>query len=383
MTVKDGQLVLPNGISYRSLVLPPTRDTIDPKSLEKLKELIEAGATVLLGPRPSSAAGLEDYPKCDEKVHRLADAIWGNEPAKAGQRAIGRGRVVWGRDLAELLAADGVPPDFEIRDKEAASDFEWIHCRGDDADVYFVSNQSDGDRTVDLCFRVTGRQPVLWDAVWGVRRALPEYRDEKGVTVVPARFAAGQSWFFVFASSTAGTPRSATTRNFPAAKPVLELNGAWEVRFDPKWGGPASVVFDKLVDWTQRPEEGIRFYSGTAVYRKTFDLPKTLAGEPLTSPVYLDLGVVKDVAEVRLNGKRLGVVWTAPWRVDVGGALKRQGNELEIDVVNQWPNRLIGDSRLPPGRRLTKSNTKLQPTDPLVPSGLLGSVTLQVDDRSR
>jgi hypothetical protein len=175
------------------------------------------------------------------------------------------------------------------------------------------------------------------------------------------------------------TPKSATLRNFPATKSALDLDGGWEVRFDPKWGGPTSIVFDKLEDWTKRPEEGIRFHSGTATYRKTFDLPKSFITKHILPPMYLDLGVVKDLAEIRLNGKRLGVVWTAPWRVDIRGAVKRHGNELEIDVVNEWPNRLIGDSRLPADKPLTKSNYKLKPDDPLVPSGLLGPVTLQIE----
>ena len=379
MTVKEGRLVLPDGVTYRYLVLPPTRDTVDPASLRRIKELIEAGATVMLGPRPVSAAGLEDYPKCDEEVKQLADAIWGTgESAKAGKRRIGAGRVVWGRDLAELLKADGVPPDVEI-DNGTMSDFEWIHYRTDDTDIYFVSNQSDHEQLVDVRFRVIGKEPVLWDPVWGTRRALPEFRDEKGVTVVPVRFAPRQSWFLVFSSLMHATPKSATLRNFPATKSALDLDGGWEVRFDPKWGGPTSIVFDKLEDWTKRPEEGIRFHSGTATYRKTFDLPKSFITKHILPPMYLDLGVVKDLAEIRLNGKRLGVVWTAPWRVDIRGAVKRHGNELEIDVVNEWPNRLIGDSRLPADKPLTKSNYKLKPDDPLVPSGLLGPVTLQIE----
>jgi hypothetical protein len=381
MTVKDGRLVLPDGVAYRYLVLPPTRDTADPKSLGKIKELIEAGATVVLGPRPVSAAGLERYPKCDEDVRGLADAIWGRgESAKTGERTIGRGRAVWGRELADLLKADGIPQDIEVGGAGAASDFEWIHHRDNDADVYFVSNQADGQRDVELRFRATGRQVVLWDPVWGTRRALHECREERGVTVVPARFAARQSWFFVFTRSTTNVAKSPTARNFPASKRVLELGGGWRVSFDPKWGGPANVVFDKLDDWTKRPEEAIKFYSGTATYRKAFDLPASLAGGQLASPLYLDLGEVKDLAEVRLNGRPLGVIWTAPWRVDVSGAVRQRGNELEIDVVNQWPNRLIGDSRLPPDKQLTRSNYRLKPDDPLVPSGLIGPVTLQIEE---
>jgi hypothetical protein len=209
---------------------------------------------------------------------------------------------------------------------------------------------------------------------------LPDWRDDKETTVVPMHFAPRQSWFLVFGPSKAEMSKSAALRNFPAVRPVSTLDGDWSVRFDPKWGGPANVVFNKLEDWTKRPEEGIKYYSGTATYCKTFDLPKSLAATQSSSPIYLDLGTVKDLAEVRLNGKRLGVIWTAPWRIDIRGAVKEQGNELEIDVVNQWPNRLIGDSRLPADKQLTKSNYKLKLDDPLVPSGLLGPVALQVEE---
>jgi hypothetical protein len=107
---------------------------------------------------------------------------------------------------------------------------------------------------------VIGKQPMLWDLVWGTRRALPEYRVEKDVTVVPVRFAARQSWFLVFNPSTAAAPKPATSRNFPATRLALDLGGAWEVRFDPKWGGPASVMFDRPVaqsfNWRQQTSRG-------------------------------------------------------------------------------------------------------------------------------
>jgi hypothetical protein len=286
---------------------------------------------------------------------------------------------VWGRDLVDLLKADGLPQDVEIGDKAMQADFEWIHYRDGEKDIYFVSNQSDQDQTIQVRFRVKGKPPLLWDPLCGTQRMLPDWRDDKETTVVPMHFAPRQSWFLVLGPSKAETPRSAALQNFPAVKPVSTLDGDWSVRFDPKWGGPANVVFNKLEDWTKRPEEGIKYYSGTATYCKTFDLPKRLAATQSLSPIYLDLGTVKDLAEVRLNGKRLGVIWTAPWRIDIRGAVKERGNELEIDVVNQWPNRLIGDSRLPADKQLTKSNYKLKPDDPLVPSGLLGPVTLQVE----
>lgn len=191
---------------------------------------------------------------------------------------------------------------------------------------------------------------------------------------MPLEFAPRQSWFVVFRER-ASAP--ATRRhNFPVLATVAELGGAWTVRFDPKWGGPELVSFERLEDWTQRPEPGIRYYSGKATYTRTFDLPEAAHGSG--KGLYLDLGKVKNVAEVRLNGRDLGVIWTAPWQVEITKAVRAAGNLLEIDVVNLWPNRLIGDAALPPDKRLTVTNAKkFKPGSPLLESGLLGPVTLR------
>jgi hypothetical protein len=170
-----------------------------------------------------------------------------------------------------------------------------------------------------------------------------------------------------------GRKDEAGARNFPVPSRLTELSGPWEVAFDPKWGGPEHVTFDTLKDWSKRAEDGIRFYSGTAVYRKTFDAPKGSRGQRM----YLDLGVVKNLARVRLNGRDLGVVWCAPWRVDITDALRADPNQLEIAVANLWPNRLIGDQSLPEPKRLTWTTWNPFTKDsPLLESGLLGPVTL-------
>ena len=159
---------------------------------------------------------------------------------------------------------------------------------------------------------------------------------------------------------------------------VQEVDGPWVVRFDPEWGGPQSAVFERLEDWTKRPEPGIKCYSGTATYRKQFDLkPGTAA--PKTR-LFLNLGTVKNVAHVRLNGRDLGVVWTAPWQVEITDAVRPTGNKLELDVVNLWPNRLIGDAALPAEKRCTRTNVGFGKDRPLLPSGLLGPVTVQTGD---
>lgn len=165
--------------------------------------------------------------------------------------------------------------------------------------------------------------------------------------------------------------------NFPAAGDLQEINGSWEVRFDPQWGGPAAVVFPALEDWTQRPEEGIRYYSGAAHYIKRFDMEaRPAAGATL----FLDLGVVKNIASVKLNGQDLGIVWTAPWRVNITTAVRQQHNLLEVEVINLWPNRLIRDAALPAAERLTHTNIVLKQDTALLPSGLLGPVKITVEE---
>jgi len=317
------------------------------------------------------------------------------ELANAGVTVIGPKRREGTLDA--VTRADGLAPDIEFRDTSAGAQFDWIHRRDRETDIYFLSNQSTLTATAPIVFRVTGKQPELWDAVTGGIRSLPEWREENGRTIVPMQFEPRQSWFVVFRKPTT-EDRRLKTGNFPKLATVQELTGAWTVTFDLKWGGPERVTFEKLEDWTTRPEDGIRHYSGTATYRKTFDL-----SSPVTrhSSLFLDLGAVKNIARVRLNGRDLGVVWTAPWRVDITNALRPGANELEIDVANLWPNRLIGDATLPKEKRFTTTNVRTYDTmtsgaygckkcaerkktgkpAELLPSGLLGPVTIQMADK--
>lgn len=150
------------------------------------------------------------------------------------------------------------------------------------------------------------------------------------------------------------------------------------VSFDPKWGGPANVRFDELTDWSKHAEDSIKFYSGTAIYRKTFTL--SVLSEK-SGQLMLDLGEVREVAEVRLNGHNLGVVWTKPARVNITSAVKVGANQLDLSIVNLWPNRLIGDAALAPEKRFTETNMrKFVSSTPLLPSGLLGPVQVLTAD---
>jgi hypothetical protein len=379
LRVKNGRLVLPDGLSYRLLVLPESR-AVSPAVLRKIKNLVENGATAV-GPKPERASGLTGYPQCDAEVRKLADEVWGEvDGTKLKERRVGQGRIVWGKSLAEILASQDAPPDFEPRNAAPAAKLDFIHRVADGAELYFVSNQQNRPEKADCLFRVAGKRPEFWDAVTGAIRPATDFHQEGSRALVPMEFAPRQSWFVVFRQ--AGGEPETRRRNFPALVAGGELGGPWTVKFDPQWGGPESVQFAKLEDWTKRSEPGIRYYSGKAVYQQTFDLPaaartRKAAGQKLL----LDLGRVQNVAEVRLNGTHLGVVWTAPWQVEVTGVVKPSGNTLEIGVVNLWPNRLIGDAALPPERRFTHTNVKkFKPNSPLLESGLLGPVLLRVEE---
>ncbi len=384
LRVQDGRLVLPDGMSYRLLVLPHNRQ-MSPPVLRRIRELIEAGATVL-GDRPLHAPGLTAYPRCDEELKSLADGLWGTGIEPEGQRNIGKGRVYWGRVLAPynvLHFDDGIEQDCQLSLADgtpAERVIDFIHRTAGDAQVYFLASRSGRAEMLDATFRVAGKQPELWDPVTGEIRDAAAFRQANGRTTLPLELPPGGSLFVVFRKPIPADRSGTAQRNFPLLQKVQEIGGPWAVRFDPKWGGPPSVVFDKLDDWTRRPEEGIRYYSGKATYEKQFDLNSAAAGRP--SKIFLDLGAVKSLAQVRLNGKDLGVVWTAPWRVERHGALRPAGNRLEIDVVNLWPNRIIGDAALSPEQRYTKTNVSYPKDQPLLSSGLIGPVTLQWPPRS-
>ena len=369
LRAKAGRLVLPDGVSYRLLVLPD-RDIISLPVLKKLKELVRDGATIL-GPRPAREISLKNFPRNDAEIKSLAEELW------AGKT--GKGRVFTGRTAREVLLADGVQPDFQFRTGHIEKpDISFVHRSTGEAEIYFVANRSTNAVRLEAMFRVSGKAPELWNPVTGEHAFAAAYQPDNGCTVLPLEFAPCGSWFVVFrVPVTNSAPRRGS--NAPESKPVADISGSWTVSFDPKWGGPASVQFDSLEDWTRRPEPGVKYYSGTATYTKRFDLPAG-AAKP-GGRLFLDLGSVRELAAVRLNGKSLGTVWAPPFRVDITEAVKPADNLLEIEVVNFWPNRIIGDQSLPDAQRLTRTNIrKLTAGTPLMTSGLLGPVIILRQD---
>ena len=400
--VKDGLIAFPGGTSYRVMVLPQVQ-TMTPALLAKIRNLVKAGAAVVGNP-PLKSPSLSGYPACDTEVQTLAKDLWGSLEAPAGptKRSYGKGTIHWGGPLSPANPSP-LYPDYDqtagilksmgvVEDFTATGPVRYGHRRTADRDIYFVSNRSGAPIKADCRFRVAAGNPELWDPVTGERRALPQFERKDGTTIIPMEFDAFQSFFVIFGGK-GQVPASTDAKNFPELKPMQEISGAWDVAFDPKWGGPEKITFDALQDWSKRPESGIKYYSGIATYRKTFQV------SGLPSPVsktYLSLGTVCDMARVKLNGKDLGVVWCAPWQVEVGDALKVGENQLEIEVANRWPNRMIGDKQpadanarevqAPPGflggkkiktgRYTYSTHNPYKPKSPLLPSGLLGPVMI-------
>jgi hypothetical protein len=198
---------------------------------------------------------------------------------------------------------------------------------------------------------MAGKSAELWDPVSGERRAISHEKSD-GVSSMNLAFGPCGSWVVVWK----GVGESKAVAQ-PELKPFMALTGAWQVSFDPKWAGPATpVAFPELMDWSAHSDAGIKYYSGTAVYRKSFDFKSQVPGPKLR--IYLDLNSVRELAEVKVNGKLCGMTWTPPFRVDITEALKPGANEIEIHVTNFWYNRLVGDKELPQDKRVTRTNIR-------------------------
>jgi len=416
LEVKDGKITTPSGMSYRVLVLP-TGDRMTLPVLQKIAELVRKGA-VVYGPKPLRSPSLAGYPAVDQEITKLADEVWGNCDGKAvTEHAYGAGKIVWGQPIEQVLA---VPPDFSSPN----GNLLYTHRKEGDTDIYFVSNQETKPVTTECSFRVEGKVPELWHPDTGQRETLALYTTKNGVTTLPLALDPSGSVFVVFkknatpaphwvslqvngvnpfagaADSGVGMPvfskngiafTSIKPGTFQATKsdgavvqgdiPVLPapiaINGPWKVEFPPisNKGETLRTTFEKLSSWSDSTVEWIKFYSGTATYRTNFTVPPGYLGANRT--LSLDLGGLKNIAEVALNGKPLGILWKEPFRADVTEALVEGKNELTIQITNLWPNRLIGDQKLPKNERHTwTSDEFFKATDPLLPSGLLGPVQI-------
>jgi alpha-L-rhamnosidase len=400
----EGSSEMPDGMSYRVLVLPPTKQ-MTPEVLHKLHELVAGGATIV-GARPTASPSLLHYPDADAQVHDLATDLWGDmDGVTLNQHAFGKGMTYWGLTLDEVLTRVRSAPDFSSSgslDNPPA----WVHRKTADADIFFVVNQADAPVHLDARFRVSGKDVQVWRPMDGamtgdksgnaaayttVARIADRagnrqpgiepaaYTAQAGFTMVPLNLAERESVFVVFRNAATVPARDARAA---VERKLTTLTGPWTLTFPANWGAPPSVQMAKLTSWTESGDGGVKYFSGTATYSKTMQAAASWfkAGQH----IWIDLGKVRDIAEVKVNGKRAGLTWAPPYRVDVTAALKPGANKLEISVTNEWTNRQIGDRLLPGDKRIL--STPVAPARPggggfgpapQTPSesGLLGDVT--------
>jgi len=366
LSVADGRIVTKSGMSYRVLGLDAYSKNMSLPVLKAIHKLVAEGATVA-GAKPAQDTSLADDAA---EFKKLSDELFGDG---TGVHTVGKGTVYAGQDLKDVFAALKLKKDFDFTGAsdgpETDAKLQFAHRKLADADLYFVDNRSDSEATVDAVFRVAGKSAELWHPETGKTEAA-SYKIADGQTTVPLKLEPWGTVFVVFRHAVKEMdhqlPKMTETE-------LATVDGSWKVAFTPDMGAPASISLDSLASWTDNSDAGVKYYSGTGVYTKTVDAKADWFKKG--SEVWLDLGDVKNLAEVTVNGKNLGVVWHAPYRVNVTGVLKPGANQVEIKVVNAWVNRLIGDQQPGATTKYTMADVKpYKANSPLLPSGLIGPV---------
>jgi len=386
-TVRNGRVEFPGGASYKVLVLPqphpmsPVAKRMTPAVIKKIAELVQAGATIIVNDAPDNSYSLEKGAAADKEVKAIAAAIWKKAPAgNFKQWKIGKGTVVQGPYTDSSFKPIGIERDMvaiDVISEKPRRDIAWTHRTGDGFDIYFISNQRNETCSTVVVLGIKDRLPEIWDPVTGEQTKPEMYKIRNGCTQVPLILPANGSVFVVFRKPTTDTTGSFTSM-FGKTITIDSLHNAWTVTFDSTKGGPAQpVVFEKLKDWSTDNNNAIKYYSGSAVYTGMINYNNNKTSD---TRVFIDAGKVANLASVYVNGISCGVIWTAPYRIDVTKAIHPGKNELRIEVTNTWFNRLKGDQLLPEKERITWTNAPFWTKDkPLLPAGLLGPVTLVVE----
>jgi hypothetical protein len=372
LTFSNGRLVTPGGTSYRILYLGGRSQRMTLPVMEQLANLVKQGA-VIVGNKPVDSPSMAD----DEvEFHKLADRLFGRGSLPAGTvRKFGRGKVYIGMSANDVLKALSLAQDFDYTKPAEDSNLMFVHRKLDDGEAYFVDNRNNRAESLDATFRVEGKVPELWDPATGKTSAVA-YRIADGRTTIPLRLDPNGSTFVVFTKAakemSVHLPEQKET---PVSVLDEALNQNWNVSFQPGRGAPETATFDRLTSWSGSKDYGIRYFSGTATYSHSFEIPEGTLNEG--AHYWLDLGDVKDIAEVAVNGKYLGIVWKTPFKVDVTGALRSGSNTVLVQVTNLWVNRLIGDQQPWAVKKYTFTDFAPYKADsPLLPSGLLGPVRI-------
>jgi len=373
ISVENGKLVLSSGRTYPFIVFSDS--LMLPETAAKIKQLVAAGA-IVVSPKPVKSPSLKNYPECDLELKKLAVEVWGSNI----QNSLGKGFIF--TRLEDALKKSGITPDFQVEKATAPTELKIAHRTSPEADIYFVSNQSEKAQAIAVSFRISGKQPELWQAEDGSISNAPVWNDKDGRTTVSLNLKGIQSVFVVFRKAAAkadhlvsvAVKESNTNWNILTSKsgsPVFRaseavsaelvyasgkqktvevkpdapvvLSGSWKVSFAPKTDRQFELDFPELIDFSQHSNKSVNYFAGTATYRKKL----TLEAASLKARTILDLGEMNDIAEVRVNGKSAGVLWYPPYRADITELLVAGENNLEILVTTNWANRLIGDEQEP------------------------------------
>ncbi|HWC19903.1 MAG TPA: glycosyl hydrolase [Terriglobales bacterium] len=367
LSVANGRIVTKSGMEYRVLGLDPYSRHMSLPVLRAIHALVQNGA-IVAGPKPNDDPSLADD---QAEFEKLASELFGDG---SGIHKVGEGTVYAGQNLGEVFNTLNLKPDFDYSKQGSGSNLEFAHRKLRNGDIYFVDNRSDNDAVVDATFRVHGKQPELWRAETGTTESV-SFKVADGRTTVPLHLEPWGTVFVVFRKPTTETSHQILG---DAETKVGTIDGPWKVAFQAGRGAPESITLDQLSDWSQSSDPGVKYFAGVGTYTKTVQAPPEWFRKG--SRIWLDLGDVKNLAVVTINGKELGQTWHAPYRVDVSSALKTGANEINIKVVNAWVNRLIGDEQ-PGATKLTFADVKpYKASSPLLPSGLLGPVTVIRED---
>jgi len=353
-------------MQYRILALDRHSRSMSLPVLRKIRDLVNTGA-VVVGARPTGSPSLSDD---DAEFRRLADELWGTGTG-AGDHRLGSGTVHGDATIESVLSQLQAPPDFSHTKPKSNTQLLFVHRTLPDADFYFVNNRNDSTEDIEATFRISGREAEIWHADTGAREPAA-YRIAGDRTTVPVHLDPWDAVFVVFRKAAAAPSRTIAVSTDRGAMAIV---GPWTVRFAPNRGAPETITLDSLQSWSDHADTGVKYFSGTAVYTRTIDVPADFASQG--TRLWIDLGDVKNLAEVSVNGTSLGVAWKRPFRLDATGALKAGANNLEVKVTNLWVNRMIGDRQPNATTKYTfTAPVFYKANSPLLPSGLIGPVRI-------
>jgi hypothetical protein len=365
LAIKNGQIVTPCGMSYKFLALDSNCRYMTLPVLRKISDMVKSGA-VITGEKPLGTPSLSDD---QNEFKAIVNELWAKEK---GENKTGAGKVYAGYSIAEVLGLLKITPDFGYTRPHDDTELLYVHHKLNDIEIYWINNRNNRFEDVQATFRVIGRAPEIWHPETGeVEDA--SYNILEGMTTVPLRLVPDDAIFVVFRKK---ATKSSVTVTQPVEAQLAVIDGQWNLSFQPDRGAPSQIVVDKLTSWSENTDPGIKYFAGTGTYTKVLQAPAEWFKKDLQ--IWLDLGDVKNLAEVIVNGKSMGIVWKTPFRINLTQHLKQGENMLEVKITNLWVNRLIGDQQPGMTKKITYTSAAFYSAgSPLLPSGLIGPVIIE------